>query len=48
MYAEFISLRVDFLLVAADGEEVLGDVRGGEVGVLFGQLVFMGEVVLRS
>ena len=47
MYAEFLSPGV-FLLVAADGEEILGDVRGGEIGVVVGQRVYMGDVVLRS
>ena len=34
--------------MVADGEEILGDLRGCEVGVVIGQLVLMGEVVLRS
>ena len=38
---------VGFLLVAADGEKVLGDLRGGEVGEVVDQVVFMGEVVQR-
>ena len=42
-----LSFSIFFLLVAADGEEVLGDLSGCEVGVVIGQVAFMGEVLLR-